>query len=140
MPLPFKGAYYKRQTSIIRLLQFVEPFCFLILFFFLFSIFAERYFTFQIHNYDFAFIFYLLYILILPNDNKELQRVEHQHWRMLLYPILSSQKITLSIIPYYFTIHHIFKNSLIFLLKYYFLIFLYYFFPIITFFQLMIRF
>ena len=28
------------------------------------------------YNYDFAFIFYLLYILILPNDNKELQMLQ----------------------------------------------------------------
>ena len=31
--------------------------------------------------------------------------LEHSHKRMLLYPILPSQKVTLSIIQYYFTIY-----------------------------------
>ena len=39
----------------------------------------------------------------------------HQHWRMLFYPILPSQKTTLSIISYHFTIHPTSKNSIILL-------------------------
>ena len=33
-----------------------------------------------------------------------LTTLEHSHWKILSHPILLSQKVTLSIISYYFTI------------------------------------
>ena len=57
------------------------------------------------------------YILVRKKIYKLTNCVAHslEHQRMLLYPILPSQKATLSIIPYHFIIHPTSKNSIILL-------------------------
>ena len=52
---------------------------------------------------------------------------------MLFYSILPSQRVTLLLIPYHFTISPVSQNSIF--IKILFLIFFYYFFPTVTFFQ-----